>query len=78
MYLRQCLATSAGLSSVGNGVAAWLEQAPLISLYVSKSLTENIQPDHPFCVYMEFLQKLLAVHSGLFVICPLLWFVCYL
>ena len=66
-YLRQCLAHSAGLVPDMENHAAMRDQAPQISKYVKKLLTEYKTEQGPVQTYVAMIKQLLKSVGGLYI-----------
>ena len=71
LYLRMCLAYSAGTTPLSKGLADMQDDAPAIGRYVHTLLTSDAQPlgskvaeANPVQVYMDLLQQLLSAIGG--------------
>ncbi|XP_034043433.1 proteasome adapter and scaffold protein ECM29 [Thalassophryne amazonica] len=72
LYLRMCLAYSAGATSMSTRLADMQDDAPAIGRYVHTMLTSDPQPSlskgceaNPVHVYMDLLQQLLSAVGGI-------------
>lgn len=64
LYLRACLAGSAGLTPDMDGIAAMKDQAPKISKYVKSLLEGSRQDTGPVKVYIDLVLSLLKAVGG--------------
>lgn len=64
LYLRACLACSAGLTPDMDGIAAMKDQAPMISKYVKSLLEGSRQDNGPVKVYIDLILSLLKAVGG--------------
>ncbi|KAG7460501.1 proteasome adapter and scaffold ECM29 [Solea senegalensis] len=72
LYLRMCLAHSAGAPSMSTRLADMQDDAPAIGRYVHTLLSSELQPSvskwsesNPVHVYMDLLQQLLSAVGGI-------------
>ena len=64
VYLRQCLAASAGVEPDLESVNAMRDQAPIIARYVAKLLQEQPGEKGPIGVYINIIRQLLTAIGG--------------
>ncbi len=72
LYLRMCLAYSAGVASTSQSMMDMQDDAPLIGRYVQSLLSSEASPSSatkggeasPVHVYMDLLQQLLSAVGG--------------
>jgi len=64
LYLRSCLAASAGLVPDMDGVAAMKEQAPQIAPYVQGLMVDHPTDRGPVQMYISLIQNLLKAVGG--------------
>lgn len=71
LYLRMCLANSAGATPMSTRLSDMQDDAPAIGRYVHTLLTSEPQPSgskgsesNPVYVYMDLLQQLLSAVGG--------------
>ena len=66
MYLRMCLAYSAGVMPHIENTAAMQEQAPPIGRYVNQLLDEQSGDKGPISTYISIIRQLLIAIGGQF------------
>jgi len=69
MYLRTCLANSAGVLPNMESTAAMQLQAPAIGRYVRQLITEGGSQSRLIVAYVDVARQLLAAFNGNLVLC---------
>ena len=73
LYLRTCLAHSAGLKPDMESLATMKEQAPAISEHVQGLLRDHSSETGPVQLYVELIRKLLKAVGGKLEVVPYKW-----
>jgi len=69
MYLRMCLASSAGLTPNVESTAAMQQQAPAIGRFVGQLVTEAGPQTQLVVAYVDVARQLLTAFNGNFIVC---------
>ena len=68
MYLRMCLAHSAGLTPYLDTIASMEEQAPSIAAYVRQLIQDQPGEKGPIAIYIGIIKQLLNAIGGMFTV----------
>jgi len=69
LYLRMCLASSAGLTPNVESTAAMQQQAPAIGQFVRQLVAEGGPQTQLVVAYVDIARQLLTAFNGNFVVC---------